>query len=203
MGSWVEEVERRVLVARERIEGLGRQIAELTELLAVERERLSRLEITRETMAEILVGTGGSEARAPGGGVGPDGGMVPVGGSSVGVVTVPVWRSGADAGVLPVAYRDILEVLADAGRSLRARGIATGLGLPLEAAKVEGLRSKLKRLVERGWLSEPEPGVFALAAGPVAGGTPGQSGPDRGEDERDDTGPDDTGGDRVREGPGG
>jgi hypothetical protein len=30
-------------------------------------------------------------------------------------------------------------------------------------AKVEGLRGKLKRLTERGWLTEEEPGMFALA----------------------------------------
>jgi hypothetical protein len=100
--------------------------------------------------------------------------------------------------VLPVAYRDILEVLADAGRPLRAKDIAVGLGLSLEAAKVEGLRSKLKRLVERGWLSEPESGVFVLADGPAVGGMPGWSGADREEDELDDTGRD-----RVRDRPGG
>jgi hypothetical protein len=177
MGSWVEELERRAAVARERIEDLGRQIAELTGLLAAEQERLSRLEITRETMAEIVAGTGG--VAAPRAGVGPEGGTGLVGGSPVGVVTVPVWRPGMDAGVLPVAYRDILEVLTDAGQPLRAKEIAAGLGLPLEAAKVEGLRSKLKRLVERGWLSEPESGVFALAAGAAVGGMPGLSGPDR------------------------
>ena len=36
--------------------------------------------------------------------------------------------------------------------------------------KVEGLRSKLKRLVERGWLAEEAgPGLFALAARNGAG----------------------------------
>jgi hypothetical protein len=33
---------------------------------------------------------------------------------------------------------------------------------------VEGVRSKLKRLVRRGWLAEVEPGLFACASG-VAG----------------------------------
>ncbi|TDD93336.1 hypothetical protein, partial [Actinomadura rubrisoli] len=31
-----------------------------------------------------------------------------------------------------------------------------------EAAKREGLRSKLKRLVERGWVREDGPGLFAV-----------------------------------------
>jgi len=76
------------------------------------------------------------------------------------VVTVSPRQPGMDAAVLPVAYRDILEVLADADRPLRAKHIAAALGLPADASKVEGLRSKLKRLVDRGWLTEQVPGLF-------------------------------------------
>ncbi|WP_285706040.1 hypothetical protein [Microtetraspora sp. NBRC 16547] len=54
--------------------------------------------------------------------------------------------------MLPQAYQDVLEVLADAGRAMRAGQILAAVGAPAGAAKVEGLRSKLKRLVERGWL---------------------------------------------------
>jgi len=56
----------------------------------------------------------------------------------------------------------VLEVLVDAGRPLRARQLVVLLGLPAEAAKIEGLRSKLKRLVTRGWLTEDSPGMFAV-----------------------------------------
>jgi predicted ArsR family transcriptional regulator len=45
-------------------------------------------------------------------------------------------------------------VAEDAGRPLRAVQIAAAAGLSTDKAKVEGLRSKLKRLVERGWLVE-------------------------------------------------
>jgi hypothetical protein len=41
-------------------------------------------------------------------------------GSPIGAVTVPPWQEGAEAWVLPRAYRDLLEVAADAGRPLRA-----------------------------------------------------------------------------------
>jgi chromosome segregation ATPase len=59
----------------------------------------------------------------------------------------------------------VLEVLEDAGRPLRAVQIAATAGLSTDKAKVEGLRSKLKRLVERGWLAEEAgPGLFALPA---------------------------------------
>ncbi|MFI7642518.1 hypothetical protein [Nonomuraea sp. NPDC049400] len=64
--------------------------------------------------------------------------------------------------VLPRAYRHAVEIMVDAGRALRARQIAVGMGLPDEAAKREGLRSKLKRLVERGWAREEGPGLFTV-----------------------------------------
>jgi hypothetical protein len=64
--------------------------------------------------------------------------------------------------VLPRAYRDVMEVITDAGHGLRAKQIAVALDLGDSAAKVEGLRGKLRRLVVRGWLSQNSPGIFAL-----------------------------------------
>jgi hypothetical protein len=121
-------------------------------------------------MTEILTGAGEAGTPEPGAGVGEHRAGPVGGGSPVGVVTVPSWQAGLDPAVLPVAYRDVLEVLADAGRPLRARDIAVGLGLGEDAAKVEGLRSKLKRLVRRGWLVAPEPGLFASTVGTVGPG---------------------------------
>ncbi|RVX39996.1 hypothetical protein EDD27_2382 [Nonomuraea polychroma] len=71
------------------------------------------------------------------------------------------------AGVLPRACRDVVEIMADAGAAMRAGQIAVAMGLPDEAAKREGLRSKLKRLVERGWAREEGPGLFTVTD-PVA-----------------------------------
>jgi hypothetical protein len=65
--------------------------------------------------------------------------------SPIGAVTMPQWREGAEASVLPRAYRDLLEVPEDAGRPLRAAEFAVATGLATDKAKVEGLRSKLKR----------------------------------------------------------
>jgi hypothetical protein len=76
--------------------------------------------VTRETVREIL-GEAASE-RPPSdvdagiaGGVGGPGGAsaaeaVASGGSPVGVVTVPAWRPGTDASVLPQANRDVLRL---------------------------------------------------------------------------------------------
>ncbi|MFJ9543976.1 hypothetical protein ACIRPX_43170 [Streptomyces sp. NPDC101225] len=59
------------------------------------------------------------------------------------------------------AYQQILTALADAGRSMRARDLCQALDLPILPKNTEGIRSKLKRLVSRGILIEPEPGLFA------------------------------------------
>ncbi|MEU1449985.1 MULTISPECIES: hypothetical protein [Streptomyces] len=59
------------------------------------------------------------------------------------------------------AYQQILTALADAGRPMCARDLCQALGLPILPKNTEGIRSKLKRLVSRGILIEPEPGLFA------------------------------------------
>nr|WP_223243933.1 hypothetical protein [Streptomyces sp. CBMA156] len=58
------------------------------------------------------------------------------------------------------AYQQILTVLADTGAPMRARDICQALDLPILPKNTEGIRSKLKRLVTRGILTEPEPGLF-------------------------------------------
>ncbi|MER5804122.1 hypothetical protein [Streptomyces mirabilis] len=50
---------------------------------------------------------------------------------------------------------------ADAGQPMCARDLCKALGLPILPKNTEGIRSKLKRLVSRGILIEPEPGLFA------------------------------------------
>ncbi|WP_329081231.1 MULTISPECIES: hypothetical protein [unclassified Streptosporangium] len=111
-------------------------------------------------------------AEIAGGGI--DGvGAVSVRPPVLGVVTVPPWRPGMKAAMLPRAYRDAVEIMVDAGRAMRAGQIAVAMGLPDEAAKREGLRSKLKRRVERGWAREEGPGLFMVTE-PVAREVSGQ-----------------------------
>ncbi|MER6695294.1 hypothetical protein [Streptomyces minutiscleroticus] len=81
----------------------------------------------------------------------------------MGAIMVPHWREGLSVDVLPDVYRDIVEVVADAPGPMQAKQIVPRIGLPTASAKIEGTRGKLKRLVERGWLAEDEPGLFALA----------------------------------------
>jgi hypothetical protein len=167
MASLIEELQRREAAARREVDELRGEIARLNERLARAEERLSRLEITRETVAEILGGvstgeaTAGREAGPAAADPAPVNARLP-GGPPIGVVTVPPWRPGLAQSVLPPSYRDLLEVLADAGRPLRAGGIAAAAGLSTDKSRIEGLRSKLKRLTERGWLAEDGPGLFTL-----------------------------------------
>lgn len=162
MVSLIEELEARESAARARVEVLESQIAELTARLEAERETWSRLRVTRETVAEVV-----AEMSA---GVPEEAGVpvakepteaVPV--RVVGAIMVPHWREGLSADVLPDVYRDIVEVVADASGPMQAKQIVPRIGLPAVSAKIEGTRGKLKRLVERGWLREDQPGLFALA----------------------------------------
>jgi hypothetical protein len=164
MGSLIDELQRREAAARAEAEQLRGQIAQLAERLAGVEEQLSRLVIAREVVDEVL--DGAAAEVSPGSGL-PEVTASPGAGrsSAIGVLAVPPWRAGLEVSVLPRDYRDLLEVAEDAGRPLRAAQIAAAAGLSTDRGKVEALRAKLKRLVERGWLAEEGgPGLFTLPA---------------------------------------
>ena len=158
MGSLIEELRRREEAARAEADGLRARIEELSGDLARAEERVSRLAITREEVMRVLEEPpAADDARQDGG---PGGTPAPA--SPIGAVTVPPWREGAEASVLPQAYQDLVEVAADAGRPLRAGEFAAATGQSTAKAKVEGLRSKLKLLAARGWLAGVPGGLFTL-----------------------------------------
>jgi hypothetical protein len=64
---------------------------------------------------------------------------------------------------LPPGYREVLGAFEQAGHGLRAREICEILGIGTEPRHTESIRAKLKRLVDRDLLAEPEPGLFAPA----------------------------------------
>ncbi|MBB5109002.1 hypothetical protein [Streptomyces spectabilis] len=149
--------------------------------LAEQEAIVSRLEITRETMTEILSGaepvTGPDEE--PEGETGQ--GEEPVmetdpfeAGSPVGVRLVPPWSAELRLEALPRGYADIVEVLADAVHPMRAHQLCSMLGLSTDKSKVEGFRSKLKRLSGRGWITEVSPGLFASRDRALQERAPGQ-----------------------------
>jgi hypothetical protein len=59
------------------------------------------------------------------------------------------------------ACRQVFDAFADLRRPLRARDLCVALDLPIVAKNTENIRSKLKRLVSRGILTETEPGLLA------------------------------------------
>ncbi|MGW2552971.1 hypothetical protein [Streptomyces sp. NPDC001635] len=145
------------------MEELQSEAAELAIRLERAREDLSRLEITWETVTQVLAELSAAEAEpdiASGDAPESNETSAPHG---VGVMMVPPWREGLVVAVLPDMYRDIVEVIADAPGPVQAKQIVPRIGLPTTTGKIEGTRGKLKRLVERGWLDRDTPGQFTLA----------------------------------------
>lgn len=165
MGSLLGALEARERAARARVEALRIEMDRLAEHLAAEQELLGRLEITRQTVIEVLAGDGLPGQDVAGIDLDPQAGAGAAAPRAGG--QVPVFGQDGQVGGqgLPVAYRDVVEVLADAGVPLRARQVCQAVGTGVEPRHREGMRIKLKRLVERGWLVETEPGLFACAGG--------------------------------------
>lgn len=160
-------LEERETAARVWVEGLREEDARLAEVLEAAEIELDRRVIAREELVEALAAsaaetTAGTEAEEK-----AVLSLAPVPGS-----TVPLWREGLPVTVLARDYQRILGVLErhrSTGRGpLRAKEIAVELGLDATPAKVEGLRSKARRLAERGWLLLEASGAFSAGRGPVA-----------------------------------
>jgi len=141
--AWAEELRERA--ARVAVE-LGE--AELA---------LEHVAITRATLAAVVAGGGGAVVEQ--GSDSPDQASCGVGGLG-GARVVPRRRVDLTEAALPAQYRRLWLAVCESG-PVRAGQLAGMLGLEVVPAKVEGVRYKLKRLVERGWLVEREPGVFA------------------------------------------
>lgn len=129
MVSWLEKLERREAAAREQIDELRARIEELSGRLAEQETVLSRLEITRETMSELLDdGEDGPVTE-------PESEVSSGTGSPVGVRLIPDWTPQLAVTVLPRAYQDIVEGLADAVHPMRAHQLCAVLGLSTDKSK--------------------------------------------------------------------
>ncbi|MEU9239958.1 hypothetical protein, partial [Streptomyces sp. NPDC048385] len=157
MASVLGLLEERERVARKRVEELQ------AELEAAQSEWDEWL-IARRRVSEVWnVGeSAGQEAVA---GKRPEGDKARTPSAAKPGALVPVWREGLSAHVLAPEYQQVMGLLAErratGGQPLNCREITALLGLEVVAAKVEGVRCKLKRLVARGWALEPVPGRFA------------------------------------------
>lgn len=145
-----------LLEAREK--GIREEVARLRAALDDAELALQCLVDARVTVTEVLTGKPA---------VAPESVLKGTGAGS----TVPHRTEAMTASVLAVDYQHIVELLeSDAGREgMRCRQLAAAIGLEVVPAKVEGLRSKAKRLAERGWIRQVRPGVFTAL--PQAGGT--------------------------------
>ncbi|WP_033819227.1 hypothetical protein [Kitasatospora sp. MBT63] len=155
MPSVMGLLEERERAARQRVEALQ---VELREAEAV----WERFVIARQTVAEVLAEPAAGEEAPLAGMVGER--PARAAGALPGSV-VPAWREGLAPDVLAPDYRRLMDVLAQSGEAMDCRRLAAAVGLEAVAAKVEGVRSKAKRLVARGWLVEERPGMFSVPAG--------------------------------------
>ena len=142
------------VAVRARAEELREEAARVAVALGEVERALEHVSITRATLAAVLARSVAQGPDAPGGCAG--GAREPA--------KVPVWRADLTEAHLPAGYRRLWLAMLGAAGPVRAQELARGLGLEPTRAKIEGLRSKLKRLGARGWIAEPRPGVFALLA---------------------------------------
>jgi hypothetical protein len=147
-------LEAREKKVREEVARLQQEAERVRAALVEAESRLARLADARVTVAEVLAEPPAVVAE-------------PVASAVTGSV-VPRRAEGMTASVLPPDYQRIMSVLeSEADRGMRCQQLATALGLQAVPAKVEGLRSKAKRLVERGWALEVRPGVFTPSGTPA------------------------------------
>ncbi|MET8138630.1 hypothetical protein ABZV24_43430 [Streptomyces sp. NPDC005251] len=133
---------------------MRKRIAGLSEELSRAEVELSRLQITRETVSAVL-------AEGP---VAGDADGLAAPGPEAGDVAAALLAAEAvgDVTVMSPDYQRIIALFATTGAALRCKEVCAQLGLETEARHVEGMRAKLKRLVEQGILAETAPGLFKV-----------------------------------------
>ncbi|MFB7501912.1 hypothetical protein ACFC09_46015 [Streptomyces sp. NPDC056161] len=167
MASVLGMLEERETAARVRVEGLREEVARLAGVLEAAEIELDRRVIAREELVEALAASAAETTAVTEEKAETVSSPQPVPGS-----IVPPWREGLPVTVLAPDYQRILGVLDEsqpAGQGpLKAREITVRLGLETTSAKVEGVRSKARRLAERGWLLQETSGAFSVGRRPVA-----------------------------------
>ncbi|MEU3181457.1 hypothetical protein [Streptomyces albidoflavus] len=140
----------------ERITARRAELDELEELLAkqlaevrAERDEPASAERVLERVSEQLAGERASAAPMPG----------KVGGQAV--MLIPHRTSGVEEATLPPDYQRILAAVRQAAGPVMAREVGEVVGVDVSVkSKLEPLRGKLVRLVDRGWLRKLPDGRF-------------------------------------------
>ncbi|WP_201760470.1 MULTISPECIES: hypothetical protein [unclassified Nonomuraea] len=146
-------------------EDLRAQLAAV-QLAAVE-ERLQRLAITRETLTEF---TGDHLSHADM----AEGDGVVVEEEPPAPARLDPEAEHAQLPPLRGFRQQVVALLATADEPMRAREIVQAIGKPDTRSQVEGMRSRLQRLVTDGWLCWEADGLYAIAAGSTATHRPGR-----------------------------
>ncbi|MET7328458.1 hypothetical protein [Nonomuraea sp. NPDC005650] len=158
--SLLTKLERAEESARQQCAELSRQMEELQERLAMAQRRLERLAIAREELtalesadepAEVGRGEAANDDHHGASHGDPE---------TAGHEEVPQERP-----ALRGLRKDAVVLLASSDQPLRARDVVRALGQQDVRGQVEGMRARLKRLVDDGWLAEREQGLFTIAAG--------------------------------------
>lgn len=136
----LHQIEQRRIELEEQADGLRKQVTEIEEELV---ELAAAARVVDRFLRQ-------SPSGAPDGAEAPSqsGGMIP--------------RRGE--GELPEVYARLWRMVAGAPAPVSCKDCCREFDLGFEPRAVEGMRGKLKRLVERGWLTEPSPGRFTPAA---------------------------------------
>jgi hypothetical protein len=171
MPSVVGLLEQRELTARRRVDELREEADRIQAELAVAEQEWNEWVIARSRVGEVLAPGSGDDDGPDADEDLPDRGERPQPPVSSRAArsksVVPVWRAGLAWSALSVDYQRIVQALADRVRlgqgPLTCQEMAALFGLDPVPGTVEGLRSKAKRLVARGWLVESAPGRFTLA----------------------------------------
>jgi hypothetical protein len=77
-------------------------------------------------------------------------------------IATPADRHARSIDTLPTAYQQILTALATNTDGMRAKDLCRALGAGTQPRHTEAMRARLKRLVGRDILREPEPGLFII-----------------------------------------
>ena len=139
--EWMlEQIDQRRVELEGQADGLRKQLAQIEEEL-VELTAAARV-VGRFLQSPASGAPDGAEASAP------SAGLIP--------------RRGE--GELPQAYARLWRFAASASGPVTCKDCCSEFDLGFEPRHIEGMRTRLKRLVERGWLIEPSPGRFTGAA---------------------------------------
>ncbi|MFH9118386.1 hypothetical protein [Streptomyces globisporus] len=143
------ELLERITARRAELDELEEQLANQLAEVRAERDELAVAERVLERMTGQLAAERASAGPVPG----------QVGGRAV--MLIPHRESGVEEDSLPWDYQRILAAVRHAAGPVMAREVGEAVGVDISVkAKLEPLRSKLIRLVDRGWLRKLPDGRF-------------------------------------------